>query len=537
MNDKGNNEETLPQPEEKPQEEEEILSEDDNINPKYSKGNTSFLGAFLQIGNTILGAGIISLPVVFRYLGFVLGFVFIAIISILTIYSSYLLLKAHQITSKNKYLTIAHASMGDKGYIFTNMMIILNNFGLSCVYFRVVADTLQNIIGGYVSKDNFFVTNWHNFIFILFILIIMSFVIWTQDFKKFEKTSFLGMAGIIIYFIVLIILFFYKISKGFKPYHSLSSYFISGKFTDILISLPSVFLSFSFQFNLFPIYSGLINRTHKEMLNVTKSSIIFCFVLYIFSGIIGFLIYGDSLNDTILNAFLIEIQEEQNDDTVRVLLIIANIGFLVCATTSIPLVYYSLKENFFSTYKFILKHQLKKKIKLQNEEENNKIRNTTNTLEEENNIEEKEEKDDDNTINSDNNENNENNNDNNETIDQEAIRTDTFRSIDFKDENVKKVKVNITKNEEIIISILLYLIIGCVTILIPKLKSMFNIVGCTAANCIQFIIPCLMVLCLKKKAEKLINLLFAKILLCFGIFSLIICLIAEIVHNFIYDDN
>ena len=174
---------------------------------------------------------------------------------------------------------------------------------------------------------------------------------------------------------------------------------------------------------------------------------------------------------------------------------------------------------------------------MQNEEENNKIRNTTNTLEEENNIDEKEEKDDDNTINSDNNENNENNENNNETYDQEAVRTDTFRSIDFKDENVKKVKVNITKNEEIIISILLYLIIGCVTILIPKLKSMFNIVGCTAANCIQFIIPCLMVLFLKKKAEKLINLLFAKILLWFGIFSLIICLIAEIVHNFIYDDN
>ena len=126
------------------------------------------------------------------------------------------------------------------------MMIILNNFGLSCVYFRVVADTLQNIIGGYVSKDNFFVTNWHNFIFILFILIITSFVIWTQDFKKFEKTSFLGMAGIIIYFIVLIILFFYKISKGFKPYHSLSSYFISGKFTDILISLPSVFFAIKY---------------------------------------------------------------------------------------------------------------------------------------------------------------------------------------------------------------------------------------------------------------------------------------------------
>ena len=120
--------ETLPQTEGK--QSEEILSEDDNLNPKYPKGNTTFMGAFLQIGNTILGAGIISLPVVFRYLGFILGFIFITIISILTIYSSYLLLKAHQITLKKKYLTIAHASMGDKGYIFTNVMIILNNFGL-----------------------------------------------------------------------------------------------------------------------------------------------------------------------------------------------------------------------------------------------------------------------------------------------------------------------------------------------------------------------------------------------------------------------
>ena len=522
MNDpETNKEETLPETEEKEKEKqsEEILSEDDNINSKYSKGTTTFLGAFLQIGNTILGAGIISLPVVFRYLGFILGFVFIALISILTIYSSYLLLKAHQITKKNKYLTISHASMGDKGYIFTNIMIILNNFGLCCVYFRIVADTLQNIIGGYVSKENFFVTNWHNFIFIILILIIMCFVIWTKDFKKFEKTSFLGMAGIIIYFIVLIILFFYKISKGFKPYHSLGAYFISGKFTDILISLPSVFLSFSFQFNLFPIYTGLINRTHKEMLNVTKASIIFCFILYVFSGIIGFLIYGDSLNDTILNAFLVEILEEKNDNAIRILLIIANIGFLICASTSIPLVYYTLKQNFFSTYKFVLKHKIKKKIEMENEEENNDIKEK----------EEKEEKEDTNTVIIE----------NNVTNYEETERSPTFGSIDIKEENdndninIKKIKVNITKNEEIIISVLLYLIIGCVTILIPKLKSMFNLVGCTAANCIQFIIPCLMVICLKDKAEKLINLLFVKILLGFGIFSLVICLIAEIVHNFL----
>ena len=106
MNDSSPKDETLPHIEEKPSI--DILSEDDTLNPKYAKGNTTFLGAFLQIGNTILGAGIISLPVVFRYLGFILGFIFITIIAILTIYSSYLLLRAHQITGKKKYLTISY---------------------------------------------------------------------------------------------------------------------------------------------------------------------------------------------------------------------------------------------------------------------------------------------------------------------------------------------------------------------------------------------------------------------------------------------
>ena len=59
----------------------DFLTEDDRKNPKYQEGNTSFWGAFIQIGNTILGAGIISLPVVIRYLGFILGIIFLLLIA------------------------------------------------------------------------------------------------------------------------------------------------------------------------------------------------------------------------------------------------------------------------------------------------------------------------------------------------------------------------------------------------------------------------------------------------------------------------
>ena len=518
-----NNNEILPSTEEKSND--NILTEDDTLNPKYTKGEIEFWGAFIQIGNTILGAGIISLPVVIRYLGFILGILFIIIIAILTVYSSYLLLKAHQITRKKKYSSIAHIALGGKGYIFTNVMIILNNFGLSCAYFRIVGDTLQNIIGGYVSKDSFLVTNWHNFLYILIILILMCFIIWTEDFKKFEKTSFLGMIGIIIYFITLFILFFYKISKDFKPFYSSESYFINGEYTNILISLPSVFLSFSFQFNLFPIYSGLIQRTHHEMLKVTELSILFCLLLYIFSGMCGFLMYGDSLNDTILLAFLNDMQDENTDQLMKILLIISNIGFLTCSTTSIPLVYYTLKQTFFSTYKYIIKKSSKKGKHIEmttidkKEDENYNINTNINIMNET----------EDNTINNveegDGNINTNNEND--------IERIDSIASIDSSfDLSVKKIKVSVSKKEEIIISIILYLFIGIVTILVPKLKTLFNIVGCTAANAIQFIIPSLIIICLGSRAEKLVNILSAKLLLIFGIISLIICFTAEILHLF-----
>ena len=193
--------------------------------------------------------------------------------------------------------------------------------------------------------------------------------------------------------------------------------------------------------------------------------------------------YGDSLEDTILDVFLKEVQDENNDLVIKILLIIANIGFLLCATTSIPLVYYTLKQNFFSTYKFIIRNKRKKKIEMEIEEENNKITkiNSLGINDEET----------DNKDNNNENENTNNINDNNITTDSETERSNSVASIDSTDDNSKKIKVNISKNEEIIISALLYVTIGIVTILVPKLKSMFNIVGCTAANSIKFIIPCL----------------------------------------------
>ena len=68
--------------------------EDSDCNlSSLNKGTETYKNAGLQIGNSIMGAGILSIPIVMRNLGILLGIFFISFIAIVTIYSVDLLIK------------------------------------------------------------------------------------------------------------------------------------------------------------------------------------------------------------------------------------------------------------------------------------------------------------------------------------------------------------------------------------------------------------------------------------------------------------
>ena len=508
-----------------------------NNNPKIKEGHASFTMASIQIGNTILGAGIISLPVVMRYLGIILGTVFIAFIAVCTIFSVKLLLIAQEITKKNKYSTIARSALGNPGYLFVIITIILNNFGLCCAFFRIFGETVQNTIQGFVSEDSILITNWHNYIYILILLVIMAFVIYTDNFESFEKTSSLGVVGIIVYVVGLFVIFFYKLHYNLLPTFSGMSFLPTGPFLELLANLPTVFLSYSFQFNVFPIYFTLQNREKSEMLNATSIAVAFCFFLYALSGLCCFLMYGTLLDDTTLKMLLVDMQLYKDKSTfLKIVLVITNIGFLTCSTTGIPLMFYSLKKNLFDSIKYYKRKwalgekSSKKEIELTekapntaNEEKLDKTEELCDkTLETNQNSIESEIKDTSSATTSC---------DPNNTLHSENGPSSLPVS---PNENAQKKEItkedfDLSYTTKIISTIILYVLIGVVTILVPQLKTLFNCIGSTAANSISFIIPSLIIIYLSSKAETYVNMLLPKLLLVFGIVVMIVCLTTEII--------
>ena len=500
-----------------------------NNNPKIKEGHTSFTMASIQIGNTILGAGIISLPVVMRYLGIILGTLFIFFVAFCTIFSVKLLLIAQEITKKNKYSTIARSALGNPGYLFVIITIILNNFGLCCAFFRIFGETVQNTIQGFVSEDSYLITNWHNYIYILILLVIMAFVIYTDNFESFEKTSSLGVVGIIVYVIGLFVIFFYKLHYNLLPSFSGMSFLPTGPFLELLANLPTVFLSYSFQFNVFPIYFTLQNREKSEMLNATSVAVAFCFALYVLSGLCCFLMYGTLLDDTTLKMLLVDMQLYKDKSTfLKIVLLITNIGFLTCSTSGIPLMFYSLKKNLFDSIKYY-----KRKWTLGEKSSKKEIEMTDKAPKETN--EEKLDKTEelcDKTQ-----ETNQNSNEPSTQSDPNTtMQSDSSTSTLPVSPNENAQKKEITKDDfdlsytaKIVSTIILYVLIGVVTILVPQLKTLFNFIGSTAANSISFIIPSLITIYLSSKAETYVNMLLPKLLFAFGIVVLIVCLTTEII--------
>ena len=115
-------------------------------------------------------------------------------------------------------------------------------------------------------------------------------------------------------------------------------------------------LPFNLMFFLFISHSK--TGTNKEM--QLKANYLWCvdsaFTIYLITGVLGFLMYGYELKDTILTALASEEATNKGKDSFMTgILIIVNIAFLISATMSIPLMFFSLKKNFINSVIFCKK--------------------------------------------------------------------------------------------------------------------------------------------------------------------------------------
>ena len=322
------------------------------------QGKDSIKASGAQIANTIMGAGILSIPIIMRYLGLFLGIIFIISLALCTLFSVFILIRCHEITGKNGFSMLGKITMGKFGSILIKVIIIINNMGFCIAYFRIFGEVVQTVIQGFISPDSFWANNWHNFIYIIFCSLIMFYFIFIKNLSALKKVAYMGVSAVLLFSFGLTLLFLHK---GIHHYldSNISWKFLKPNcsFSEAFNAIPSVFLAFLFQFNVFPIYLSLKEKNLDSMMKATKIGVGYSLFIFLIVGIIGFLLYGLNMNETLLECLSQDMTKFRNiSGFIKFLIIIISVSFVTTCLTSFPILFLSLRENFINSMIFCIKN-------------------------------------------------------------------------------------------------------------------------------------------------------------------------------------
>ena len=322
------------------------------------QGKDSIKASGAQIANTIMGAGILSIPIIMRYLGLFLGIIFIISLALCTLFSVFILIRCHEITGKTGFSMLGKITMGKFGSILIKVIIIINNMGFCIAYFRIFGEVVQTVIQGFISPDSFWANNWHNFIYIIFCSLIMFYFIFIKNLSALKKVAYMGVSAVLLFSFGLTLLFLHK---GIHHYldSNISWKFLKPNcsFSEAFNAIPSVFLAFLFQFSVFPIYLSLKEKNLDSMMKATKIGVGYSLFIFLIVGIIGFLLYGLNMNETLLECLSQDMTKFRNiSGFIKFLIIIISVSFVTTCLTSFPILFLSLRENFINSMIFCIKN-------------------------------------------------------------------------------------------------------------------------------------------------------------------------------------
>ena len=169
---------------------------------RENRSKSNIFMAFMNMANSILGAGVIGQPFAIKNCGLVGGIFAVILLSVLVDWTIRLIVVNMKITGKTTYQDSVEFAMGRKG----KLLILLSNglfaFG-GCVGFCIIiGDTIPHVLRAFFpGHENLF----HRNIIIILVTCFISFPLsLNRNISKLSKASMLALVSMV--FIVVIVL-------------------------------------------------------------------------------------------------------------------------------------------------------------------------------------------------------------------------------------------------------------------------------------------------------------------------------------------
>ncbi len=293
----------------------------ENLNPTFSSSlrKTSFKVATFNLVATIVGGGVLSLPLAFAKTGLVLATIMMIFSALITEFGLYLLCSCARRTGAVSYMDVARKAFGPPGEILMTAALLFFLCGVLVAYdvllmgiFAPIARDILEVFFNVTSlPENFDST------VLLVILILVSPLMLQRDLYALRHICYVGFTSVCVIVLTMAVRAVQRNSLG-NGNESMEmdmdmdtaeqrqlpkvEYFTTD-LGDAMFAFPIIVLSFLCSFNVVEVQGALQSPTRSQLKSVLRTSISLSFVLFEAFGLVGYFYAYDACQGNIFLNF------------------------------------------------------------------------------------------------------------------------------------------------------------------------------------------------------------------------------------------
>uniref|UniRef100_A0A8C6MKT4 Solute carrier family 38 member 3a n=1 Tax=Nothobranchius furzeri TaxID=105023 RepID=A0A8C6MKT4_NOTFU len=273
------------------------------------EGKTSFGMSVFNLGNAIMGSGILGLAYAMANTGVILFLLLLTAVAVLSSYSIHLLLKSSGIVGIRAYEQLGYRAFGTPGKMAAGIAITLQNIGAMSSYLYIVKNEFPLVIQAFLKVDNptsEWYLNGNYLVIILSVTVILPLALMKQ----------LGYLGYTSGFSLSCMVFF----------------LIATAYT-----IPILAFAFVCHPEVLPIYTELRNATKKKMQHVSNISIAVMYIMYFLAALFGYLTFYGKVEAELLHTY-------SRIDPYDTLILCVRVAVLTAVTLTVPIVLFPVRR-------------------------------------------------------------------------------------------------------------------------------------------------------------------------------------------------
>uniref|UniRef100_A0A673Z2C8 Solute carrier family 38 member 3 n=1 Tax=Salmo trutta TaxID=8032 RepID=A0A673Z2C8_SALTR len=336
------------------------------IKCNHFEGKTSFGMSVFNLGNAIMGSGILGLAYAMANTGILLFLFLLTVVAVLSCYSIHLLLKSSGIVGIRAYEQLGYRAFGTPGKMAAGIAITLQNIGAMSSYLYIVKSEFPLVIQAFSRADpnaDLWYLNGNYLVVMVSIGIILPLALMKQlgylgYTSGFSLSCMVFFLSAVIYKKFQIPLSHLDIHLNITDNHATHDNGLVHEMDDshcgarmftmnsqTAYTIPILAFAFVCHPEVLPIYTEL----RKRMQHVSNLSILVMYTMYFLAALFGYLTFYGKTETELLHTY-------SRIDPYDTLILCVRLAVLTAVTLTVPIVLFpvrrALNQMFFASKSF-----------------------------------------------------------------------------------------------------------------------------------------------------------------------------------------